>query len=97
MPIIWLIAVLSVKTTGRALIHPSTLTHAWIKAARAGGFAGIRLHDLRHAYGTRSLNELGADIVSIQTVMGHASIETTRLYLHPSADSAEKLKALWEE
>lgn len=81
---------------GRGL-HPSSVTHAFMKAARAKGWHGTRLHDLRHAYGTRSLNELGADIVSIQSVMGHARIETTRRYLHPNPDHAERLKALWEK
>jgi integrase/recombinase XerD len=50
-------------------------------AARAG-VASATLHKFRHTYATRLL-ESGADIVTVQKLMGHSDIETTRQYLNP--------------
>ena len=44
-----------------------------------------------HTYATRLL-ESGADIVTVQKLMGHSDIETTRQYLDP--DEALKRKAV---
>ena len=43
----------------------------------------LTAHTLRHSYATHLL-EMGLDIVSLKEVLGHASIETTMLYLHIS-------------
>jgi len=45
-------------------------------------------HDLRHTFGTTMIRK--ADIVRVQTWLGHADIETTRKYLHfvPRPDDA---------
>ena len=40
------------------------------------------LHKFRHTYATRLL-ESGTDIVTVQMLMGHSDIETTRQYLNP--------------
>ncbi len=40
------------------------------------------LHKFRHTYATRLL-ESGCDIVSVQKLMGHSDLETTRQYLNP--------------
>lgn len=47
--------------------------------------AGATLHKFRHTYATRLLEE-GADIVTVQKLMGHSDIETTRRYLNPEDD-----------
>lgn len=77
-------------------VKPESLTHAWRREADAAGHRAVRLHDLRHAYCTRSLTELGADIVTVQMVAGHSSIQTTRKYLHANSDAAERMKAAWD-
>ena len=40
-------------------------------------------HRLRHTFGTE-LTRNGVDIVTVAELMGHASLETTRLYTRPS-------------
>jgi len=42
---------------------------------------GFTFHDLRHTFGTR-LADAGVDVVKIKELMGHASIATTRRYIH---------------
>ena len=43
------------------------------------------LHKFRHTYATRLL-ESGCDIVTVQRLMGHSDLETTRQYLNPDDD-----------
>jgi integrase len=50
--------------------------------ATRAGIAGGTLHKFRHTYGTRLL-ERGADIVTVQKLMGHSDLKTTEKYLNP--------------
>ncbi len=46
---------------------------------------GALVHALRHTFATSAL-QAGADVVELQTLLGHASLDTTRHYLDASAE-----------
>ena len=49
------------------------------------GISKVTLHKFRHTYATRLL-ESGADIVTVQRLLGHSDVKTTRKYLNPDED-----------
>jgi integrase/recombinase XerD len=54
-------------------------------AKRAGvDRRGVSLHTLRHTFASLLLQE-GADLVSIQELLGHSDLSTTAIYLHMDA------------
>lgn len=56
----------------------------------AAGLDGhVTSHMLRHTFGTE-LTRSGVDIVTVAELMGHASLETTRLYTRPSAADMQR-------
>jgi integrase len=62
-------------------MHPANVQRAVHEACRQAGLSSrITPHSLRHAWATHSLS-CGANIRAIQETMGHASLETTMVYL----------------
>jgi site-specific recombinase XerD len=49
----------------------------------------ITPHSLRHAFASHAV-ENDADLVVLKTILGHASLKTTELYLHPSVNKLKQ-------
>ena len=65
-----------------------SMTTAWENACKAAGIHNLRVHDLRHTFGTRAADG-GAPLPAIRDVMGHKSVKTTERYTH-ATDEAKR-------
>ena len=74
--------------------RPLTRIHLWALVKkyckRAGLPATVSPHTLRHSFATHMLSG-GADLRTVQELLGHASIQTTQHYTHIDRD---RLKAI---
>jgi len=80
--------------SGRPLDRTSAWRRVKLAALRAGLPTGVSPHVLRHSFASHLL-EGGADLRSVQEMLGHASIRTTEVYTHLDAEHVRGLHRLY--
>jgi integrase len=93
---------------GGEFVFPNAETGSYIKdvktafkgACERARIRGLRLHDLRHTAASRMI-EAGIDLVTVSKMLGHASIQMTMRYAHPTPENmrlaVEKLGEMFQK
>jgi integrase/recombinase XerD len=80
------------NSRGGRLSRQSAWTALRVAAERAGLAATVSPHTLRHSFATHLLDG-GADVRTVQELLGHASVTTTQIYTLVTADKLREVYA----
>jgi integrase/recombinase XerD len=84
-------AAVFLNSRGGRLSRQSAWTSLRAAAERAGLGGAVSPHTLRHSFATHLLDG-GADVRTVQELLGHASVTTTQIY---TLVTAEKLREVY--
>lgn len=82
---------LFLNTLGKPLSRQSAWAVIQQAVERTGFAKKVSPHTLRHSFATHLLQG-GADVRTVQELLGHSSVTTTQIYTHVTADS---LREVW--
>ncbi|MCZ6638783.1 MAG: site-specific integrase, partial [Candidatus Dadabacteria bacterium] len=81
------------SSKGTPYTRQDSLNRAFKLATKKAGIEDLRFHDFRHTAGTR-MNEVTGNIVAVNKILGHSSLQMTMRYAHPEDSLKETVESL---